>query len=72
MTLTHMAAHLYVSRKTIQNTASSLYHKLGAGGRAEAVARAIELGLIAPASAGEPPELGAASPYRLTGSRPTT
>ncbi len=53
MTLTQMAAHLYVSRKTIQNNASSLYRKLDAGGRAEAVARAIELGLIAPASAGD-------------------
>ena len=30
MTLTQMAAHLYVSRKTIQNNASSLYQKLGA------------------------------------------
>ena len=53
MTLTRMAQHLFVSRKTIQNNASSLYGKLGAGGRAEAVMRAIELGLIAPASAGE-------------------
>jgi DNA-binding NarL/FixJ family response regulator len=52
-TLTQMAAHLYVSRKTIQNNASSLYQKLGAGGRAEAVMRAIELGLISPASAGD-------------------
>ena len=55
MTLTQMAAHLYVSRKTIQNNASSLYQKLDAGGRAEAVMRAIELGLIAPASAGDRP-----------------
>jgi DNA-binding NarL/FixJ family response regulator len=53
MTLSQMAAHLYVSRKTIQNNASSLYQKLGAGGRAEAVMRAIELGLIAPSSAGD-------------------
>ncbi len=51
MTLLQIAAHLFVSRKTIQNNASSLYRKLGAGGRAEAVARAIELGLIAPAAA---------------------
>ena len=34
MTLTQMGAHLFVSRKTIQNNASSLYRKLGAGGRA--------------------------------------
>jgi DNA-binding NarL/FixJ family response regulator len=52
MTLQQMGAHLYVSRKTIQNNASSLYRKLDAGGRPEAVARAIELGLIAPASKG--------------------
>jgi DNA-binding NarL/FixJ family response regulator len=51
MTLTHIAARLYVSRKTIQNNASTLYRKLGAGGRAEAVARAIELGLLAPTCA---------------------
>ena len=50
MTLQQMGAHLFVSRKTIQNNASSLYRKLEAGGRPEAVARAIELGLIAPAS----------------------
>ena len=53
MTLGQMAAQLYVSRKTIQNNASSLYHKLGAVGRAEAVARAIELGLISPRSSGD-------------------
>ena len=53
MTLTQMAQHLYVSRKTVQNNASSLYQKLGAGGRPEAVMRAIELGLIAPAPAGD-------------------
>ena len=51
MTLTQMAAHLYVSRKTIQNNASSLYRKLGATGRPEAVLRAIELGLLAPHAA---------------------
>ena len=39
------ARRLFVSRKTIQNNASSLYRKLDAGGRPEAVARAIELGL---------------------------
>ena len=51
MTLTQMAADLYVSRKTIQNNASSLYRKLGATGRPEAVLRAIELGLLAPHAA---------------------
>ena len=54
MTLTQMAARLFVSRKTIQNNASSLYRKLGASSRTEAVVRAIELGLIAPSSAKGP------------------
>jgi DNA-binding NarL/FixJ family response regulator len=51
-TLQQIAARLYVSRKTIQNNASSLYRKLGASSRQEAVARAIELGLLAPATDG--------------------
>ena len=55
MTLQQMGARLFVSRKTVQNNASSLYKKLGAGGRPEAVARAIELGLMTPASAGTRP-----------------
>ena len=50
MTLSQMAVHLYVSRKTIQNNASSLYKKLGAATRTEAVVRAIELGLLDPGS----------------------
>jgi DNA-binding NarL/FixJ family response regulator len=49
MSLTRIAARLYLSRKTIQNNATSIYRKLGAGGRAEAVARAMELGLLEPA-----------------------
>ena len=52
LTLLQIAAKLFVSRKTIQNNASSLYRKLGAHGRAEAVVKAIELGLIAPTSTG--------------------
>ena len=51
-TLQQIAAKLYVSRKTIQNNASSLYRKLGASSRQEAVARAIELGLISPSRDG--------------------
>ena len=47
MSLSLMAVHLYVSRKTVQNNASSLYRKLGAAGRTETVVRAIELGLLA-------------------------
>jgi len=52
MTQLQMAAHLYVSRKTIQNNASSLYRKLGAAGRGDGVARAIDLGLLSPSPAG--------------------
>jgi DNA-binding NarL/FixJ family response regulator len=51
MTQSQMAGRLSVSLKTVQNNLSSLYRKLEAGGRAEAVARAIELGLIPPPSA---------------------
>jgi DNA-binding NarL/FixJ family response regulator len=55
MTLSQMAGPLYVvSRKTVQNNASSLYRKLGVSRRPEAVLRAIELGLLAPRSAREP------------------
>jgi DNA-binding NarL/FixJ family response regulator len=54
MTLSQMAGPLYVSRKTVQNNASSLYRKLGVSSRPEAVVRAIELGLLAPRSAREP------------------
>ncbi len=36
MTMLQIAEHLFVSRKTIQNNASSFYRRLGAGGRAEA------------------------------------
>jgi DNA-binding NarL/FixJ family response regulator len=55
MTLGQMATHLYVSRKTVQNNASSLYRKLGAARRPEAVARAIELGLLTPQSGRDTP-----------------
>ena len=54
MTLQQIAARLNVSRKTIQNNASSLYRKLGAGARPEAIAMAIELGLLASSSANAP------------------
>lgn len=48
MTLAQIAARLFISRKTVQNNASSLYKKLHAHGRADAVAKAIALGLITP------------------------
>ena len=46
LTLGQIAARLFVSRKTVQNYVSSLYHKLETCSRAEAVAEAIRLGLI--------------------------
>jgi len=49
-TLAQIAAQLYVSRKTVQNNASSLYRKLGTSTRHGAVVRAMELFLIAPSS----------------------
>jgi DNA-binding NarL/FixJ family response regulator len=48
LTLGQMAAQLFVSRKTVQNNASSLYQKLGVATRSEAVAQAITLGLLPP------------------------
>lgn len=40
-----IAAELFVSGKTVRNTVSSIYAKLHASGRAEAIARAHEAGL---------------------------
>jgi DNA-binding NarL/FixJ family response regulator len=48
LTLGQIASQLHVSRKTAQNNASSLYRKLGAVTRSEAVAEAITHGLLAP------------------------
>jgi DNA-binding NarL/FixJ family response regulator len=53
MTQLQMASQLFISRKTVQNNAASLYRKLGAVGRPAAVARAIELGLISPSAVHE-------------------
>ncbi|WP_202613507.1 response regulator transcription factor [Ornithinimicrobium cerasi] len=40
-----IAAELYVSNKTVRNAVSSIYAKLHAGGRAEAIARARDAGM---------------------------
>jgi DNA-binding NarL/FixJ family response regulator len=57
LTLGQMAAQLFVSRKTVQNNASSLYRKLGVATRSEAVAQAISLGLLPPKPRAEPAQL---------------
>ena len=43
-----IASELFVSTNTIRTHLRHIYAKLGAHGRAEAVARARELGLLAP------------------------
>ena len=50
-----IAERLFVSRNTVKTQAISIYRKLDASSRSEAIARAIELGLVdaAPASRGD-------------------
>jgi DNA-binding NarL/FixJ family response regulator len=43
-----IAAELYISNKTVRNAVSSIYAKLHAGGRAEAIAKARDAGLGRP------------------------
>jgi len=50
LTLPEIARELYVSHNTVKTHIRSLYTKLGAHGRAEAVGRARALGLLAPAA----------------------
>jgi DNA-binding NarL/FixJ family response regulator len=47
LSVEQIAFHLFVSKKTVQNNISTLCAKLGARGRDEAVARGVELDLIA-------------------------
>ena len=49
LTAPEIATQLFVSHNTVKTQVGSLYAKLGAHRRAEAVARARELGLLAPA-----------------------
>ena len=48
LTFRQIAEHLFVSRNTIKTQAISVYRKLGASSRAEAIDRAAELGLLRP------------------------
>ena len=50
LTAPEIARELYVSRNTVKAHMRSLYTKLGAHRRAEAVARARDLGLLAPST----------------------
>ncbi|WP_181010073.1 response regulator transcription factor [Ornithinimicrobium sufpigmenti] len=45
-----IAAELYVSNKTVRNAVSSIYAKLHAGGRAEAIAKARDAGMGRPST----------------------
>lgn len=51
LTFQGIAERLYVSRNTVKTQAVSIYRKLGASSRGEAVARATELGLLSRPSA---------------------
>ena len=45
-TYLQMAATLYVSRNTVKTHLRSVYQKLGVASRAEAIERAVDLGLL--------------------------
>ena len=50
LTAPEIAGELYVSRHTVKTHMRNLYAKLGTHRRAEAVARARDLGLLAPSA----------------------
>ena len=50
LTAPEIAGELYVSRHTVKTHMRNLYAKLGTHRRAEAVARARDLGLLAPST----------------------
>ncbi|MBO0803747.1 MAG: hypothetical protein J2P25_11835 [Nocardiopsaceae bacterium] len=54
LTAPEIASELYVSRHTVKTHMRNLYAKLGTHRRAETVARARELGLLAPSARGGP------------------
>ena len=45
-TYPQIAAALYISRSTVKTHLQSVYHKLGAASRAEAIERAVDLRLL--------------------------
>jgi DNA-binding NarL/FixJ family response regulator len=51
-----IASQLHRSKKTVDNHVSALLEKLGVRSRAEAVAAAFELGIVAARSRAEPPQ----------------
>jgi len=65
LTFPEIGDRLFVSRNTVKTQAISIYRKLGASTRAEAVQRAAELGLLEPLSHGT-------SPVATVTARPTT
>jgi DNA-binding CsgD family transcriptional regulator len=56
MSFREIGTHLYVSRNTVKTQAISIYRKLDASSRSEAIHRAIELDLVRP-TLGTPPTL---------------
>ncbi len=61
-----VAAHLHLSSNTIKDHVRSLYRKLGARNRAEAVTRATQLGLLGSEPRGERARLSDPQPSRTT------
>jgi DNA-binding CsgD family transcriptional regulator len=69
MTFREIGAQLYISRNTVKTEAISIYRKLGASNRSEAINRAIELDLVRP-TLGTPPALEPALEARSTTAPP--
>jgi LuxR family maltose regulon positive regulatory protein len=46
LTFSETASRLFISRNTVKSEAVSIYRKLGVSSRSEAIARAVELGLL--------------------------
>ena len=46
LTFPEIASRLFISRNTVKTEAVGIYRKLGASSRSEAIARAVEVGLL--------------------------
>ena len=46
LTFPEIASRLFISRNTVKTEAVSIYRKLGASSRSEAIERAVEVGLL--------------------------